>query len=627
MPKPVEGTSPYNAGLDGLRAVAVLGVVAYHLGLGFAQGGLLGVAVFFVLSGYLITDLLVVQLRRQGARSFGQFWVRRARRLLPALFVMLAVVVAWSTLFDQVQLPGLRSDVLPASLYFSNWWYIFHHVSYFAQFRPSPLGHLWSLAIEEQFYLVWPFLVLAAVRFVRNRRVIVGAILALAAASVIEMAVLYVPFSDPTRVYDGTDTRAFELLIGAALAFVWPRARRFAQVSPGGRRVLEGAGLAALAGTLAMYGLVGQYDPFAYRGGMALLSVLTAVVIAVCVHPGARLARWLGVAPLRWVGERSYGIYLWSLPVTVLTTPEGAHPGALRDVLQVAAIFGLAALSWRFVEQPVRHGAIGRLLSSARQVVRTSGWRGLAPSRTGWAVASVVLAGAVTCSLGLGGVVSGTSGATTSVRNILPPAHHVPGSSTGSGGGGSGPIGWRPGTGPRGRGPSTWGLLPGGTPTTSTTVPPAGEGVTIIGDSIMIDAAPYLEQMLPGSVIDAQIGQQLYEVQQQVPELKRRGDIGNRLILELGTNGYYSPAQLEGLLRALGPMRRVVLVNTREARPWEQGVNQTIAIVAKAWPNTTVVNWYGISAHYPQYFEPDQVHLNPEGAKFYASLLVHALES
>src|SRR5579875_1673043 len=265
MPRPVEGSKPYNAGLDGIRAVAVLGVIAYHLDLGWASGGLLGVGVFFVLSGYLITDLLVAAIRTRGARSFGQFWVRRARRLLPALFVMLLVTVAWATVLDRSQLPSLRSDLLPAVFYYSNWWYIFHHVSYFAQYGPqSPLGHLWSLAIEEQFYLVWPFVLLAAVRWVRSRRVLVIGSLVLAAGSAIEMALLFVPYSDPTRVYDGTDTRAFELLVGAALAFAWPRSTRVAAITPRARTVLEVAGGCALAGILAMYWQTSQYDPFVY---------------------------------------------------------------------------------------------------------------------------------------------------------------------------------------------------------------------------------------------------------------------------------------------------------------------------------------------------------------------------
>jgi peptidoglycan/LPS O-acetylase OafA/YrhL len=608
MPRPVEGTSPYSPGLDGIRAIAVLAVVAYHLDLGWARGGLLGVGVFFVLSGYLITDLLVSEYRRRSTLQLRQFWLRRARRLLPALFVMLVVTVAWATLFDRGQLPGLRSDMLPAIFYFSNWWYIFHHVSYFSQYGPpSPLGHLWSLAIEEQFYLVWPVVLLAALRWARGRRALIAGALLLAAASAIEMAVLYSPVSDPTRVYDGTDTRAFELLIGAALAFAWPRNASFRPITRGARRLLETVGAAALVGILLLYWLTAQFDPFVYRGGMVLLSVCTALVIAVCVHPGTRLGAVLGVAPLRWVGERSYGMYLWQVPVIVLTTPYGAHASALRDVAQLAAILVLSALSWRFVEQPIRHGALGR----AWDRMRRGEWSSLRPGGQGWAVAAPVLVGGVVCVLGLSGAISGAApNAREVVKSILPPKHHVD------------PPKTSPSTSPT----TTRGTTVGSPPTT-TAPPPAGEGVTAIGDSVMVDAAPYLEQMLPGIVIDAQVGQQLTQVQAAVPQLEHDGDIGNRLILELGTNGYYSVTQLETLLRSLGPMRHVVLVNTRETRPWEQAVNQTIATVARSWPDTTLVDWYDDSAAYPQYFYPDGVHLDPQGAQYYATLIVRALEA
>ena len=618
MPRPVEGSSSYNAGLDGIRAVAVLGVIAYHLDLGWASGGLLGVGVFFVLSGYLITDLLVAGIRTRGARSFGMFWMRRARRLLPALFVMLLVTVAWATLFDRSQIPGLREDLLPAVFYYSNWWYIFHHVSYFAQYGPqSPLGHLWSLAIEEQFYLVWPFVLLVALRWVRSRRLLIIGALVLAAGSAIEMALLFVPYTDPTRVYDGTDTRAFELLIGAALAFLWPRTTRVAPITPRARAVLEVAGGAALAGILVMYWQTGQYDPFVYRGGMVLLSVLTAILIAVCVHPGARVGRALGIGPLRWIGERSYGMYLWSLPIIVLTTPQGAKENLLRDALQVAGIVAAAALSWRFVEQPVRHGALGRRWHELRDRWRSRDWANLMPGTEAWTATGAVLVAALVCSLGLSGVISGAPAVPEATRSILPPHHHLERTSS------SVPTRDPGGPAAGGRGRST---LPAGGTTTTTTLP-AGTGVTIIGDSIMIDAAPYLRRMLPGAVIDAQVGQQLYEVQAEVPQLKQEGDIGDELILELGTNGYYSVTQLESLLRSLGPMRRTVLVNTRETRPWEQAVNQTIATVARSWPDTTMVNWYSLSASTPQYFYPDGVHLDPQGAQYYASLLVHALEA
>ncbi|HEX3490041.1 MAG TPA: acyltransferase, partial [Streptosporangiaceae bacterium] len=287
MPEPVRSGQRYLPGLDGLRAIAVLAVVAYHIGLSWAPGGLLGVGVFFTLSGYIITDLLLGQQARTGSLQLVDFWFRRARRLLPALFVMLIVVVSWVALLDRSQLAALRGMVASAALYVSNWWLIAQHQSYFSRFGPpSSLGHLWSLAVEEQFYLVWPWLVLLGLRLYRGRRRVsesywglaAGALI-LAAASAVEMALLYHPGYDPTRIYDGTDTRAFALLIGAALAFVWPSRKLRASMSKASTRALDGVGVVGLLVIAALIWRTTQYSAFLYQGGLVLLSVATALVV------------------------------------------------------------------------------------------------------------------------------------------------------------------------------------------------------------------------------------------------------------------------------------------------------------------------------------------------------------
>jgi peptidoglycan/LPS O-acetylase OafA/YrhL len=362
--------------LDGVRALAVCAVIAYHLGLGWAPGGLLGVGVFFTLSGYLITDLLLAQWDG-GRRRLGEFWARRARRLLPALYLMLVVVSLWVAVGFHSRLGDVRGQAISALLYVNNWWQVSHHVSYFAQFGPpSPLNHLWSLAVEEQFYLVWPWLLLIGVWAVRERRRpikirprLAGVTLALATASAIEMALLYHPSLDPSRVYDGSDTRAFGLLFGAALAMVWPSRALTGRVTAGARRIIDGLGVAGLATIVVLVLRTNQYSPFLYHGGLVLLSLATVLVVAAGAHPASRLARVLGVGLLRWVGVRSYGIYLWHQPIIVLTTPAGSHGvQPLRAVAQVAASVLLAALSWRFVEEPIRHGALGRIWTAARAV-------------------------------------------------------------------------------------------------------------------------------------------------------------------------------------------------------------------------------------------------------------------
>jgi peptidoglycan/LPS O-acetylase OafA/YrhL len=393
MPKPTRPGQRYMPGLDGLRAVAVLAVIAYHEQFSWALGGLLGVGVFFTLSGYLITSILLSQFAREGRLHLRDFWLARARRLLPALFVMLAVVTAWVTIADRSRLPSLRGAVAAAATYSSNWVAIFQQQSYFARFAPpGPLDHLWSLAVEEQFYLVWPALLLLGLFFLRGRRTsAVGWLalptLGLAAASAALMAALYQPGPDPTRVYEGTDTRAAGLLIGAALAmFLAARRRpsaeaqaRESSVKRGrvGRIALDVAGFAGLAGIGLMVWRVGEYSPFLYRGGLVVLSVATVAVVAAVACPGTVVGAALGWAPLRWIGARSYGIYLWHYPVIILTTPANAGENLPRAAAQVAASVVIAALSWRLIEEPVRHGAIGRAWTR----VRAAGWR---TALTGW---------------------------------------------------------------------------------------------------------------------------------------------------------------------------------------------------------------------------------------------------
>ncbi|HMH92211.1 MAG TPA: acyltransferase family protein, partial [Streptosporangiaceae bacterium] len=400
MPKPTRPGQRYMPGLDGLRAVAVLAVIAYHEQFSWALGGLLGVGVFFTLSGYLITSILLSQWAAESRLHLREFWLARARRLLPALFVMLAVVTAWVTIADRSRLPSLRGAVAAAATYSSNWYAIVQQQSYFARFAPpGPLDHLWSLAVEEQFYLVWPALLLLGLFFLRGRRTsAVGWLalpaLGLAAASVALMTALYQPGPDPTRVYEGTDTRASGLLIGAALAMFLAARRRpsaepaaqqpaaqqpAAQRARGriGRIALDVAGFAGLAGIGLMVWRVGEYSPFLYRGGLVVLSVATVAVVAAVACPGTLVGAALGWGPLRWVGARSYGIYLWHYPVIVLTTPANAGENLFRAAAQVAASVVIAALSWRFIEEPVRHGAIGRAWTR----VRAAGWR---TALTGW---------------------------------------------------------------------------------------------------------------------------------------------------------------------------------------------------------------------------------------------------
>ncbi len=410
MPEPIKRNQRYMPGLDGLRAIAVLAVIAFHLGFEWAPGGLLGVGIFFTLSGYLITDILLSQLARHGHIRLGKFWLARARRLLPALFAMLIVVVAWVTIFGPAQPQQFRDAVVANAFYVGNWQLILGDVSYFARFEPpGPLNHLWSLAIEEQFYILWPFILLIGVKLVREAPLPSGvrprlavATLGLALVSAILMAALYRPSLDPSRVYYGTDTRAMELLFGAALAMVWPSRKLSPRIGVGARNTLDLLGVIGLLAIALMIWQSDQYSSFLYRGGFVLLSIATVMVLAPLAHPACRLGAVLGWKPLVWVGVRSYGIYLWHFPIIVLTTPGGVANGEelLREALQVVAIFAVAALSWRYFEEPIRHGALGRFWKR----LRSGEWQPASLSREGWAAVGGVALVLIAATAGMAGV-------------------------------------------------------------------------------------------------------------------------------------------------------------------------------------------------------------------------------
>jgi peptidoglycan/LPS O-acetylase OafA/YrhL len=382
---------PYLSGVDGLRAVAVCAVLLYHADPRLLPGGFLGVDVFFVISGFLITSLLHAEWRRQGSIDLRAFWLRRARRLLPALYVLLFAVLAFAVIVLPGEVAALRGDALAALAYAANWYFVFEQRSYFeAVGRPPALRHLWSLAIEEQFYVLWPLLLAAGLRWLR-RPALLCVVAGGAAASAVWMALLYRPEVDPSRVYFGTDTRATGLLLGAALALIWPRAP-----AAGRRRaltpwLLDGAGLLALAflGWCALH--LNEFDPALYRGGFALVAVATAVLLVAVAHPAAGLSRSaLGASPLRWIGQRSYSIYLWHWPVFVVTRPQLDVPLDGWPLLagRLTLTVALAELSYRVVETPVRRGALD------------GAWRGWTAARGArrwslgahWAAAVAVLA-------------------------------------------------------------------------------------------------------------------------------------------------------------------------------------------------------------------------------------------
>ena len=610
-------------GLDGLRAVAVLGVLAYHLGIAAIPGGFLGVSVFFTLSGYLISDLILTRTFK-GEFSLRSFWLARGRRLLPAMFLMLVAVMAWVTVIGPRQGDSFRQAAGTSSLYVNNWWQVTKKVSYFAQFdHPGVLNHLWSLAVEEQFYIVWPLVLLVLARYVREidlrptRPRLALCILGLAAVSTVLMAVLFHPGSDPSRVYYGTDTRASGVLLGAALAIVAPPWLMRRRVAPGAVQSLTLIGAVGLAGLTLMMLQTTEFSPFTYRGGFVVVDLLTLAVIIALVHPARTIwAKVFAFEPLLWIGRRSYGIYLWHWPVFVLTRPRAdiALDGLPLLALRLALTFGIAELSYRFVEMPVRNGVL------ARWWARRSDPNGLLPLR--WrrpaligaagffAVALMVALAAPPASsisgVDLAGVVTDDLGnLIDETTTTLPPTTVAPTSV-----------------------PTTLAVAPPTTKAPTTTAPAVtgrGSSTIAIGDSILLGARDAVRSALPGITVNAEVGRQFTALPSLIRSLSSAGALRSNVVIHLGTNGPPTDADLKRALDSLSGVRRVVLVNTAEDRWWQDQANSSIAKAAAGRPNVVVADWRSVANGHPEYFVSDGVHLTPAGAAAYAAMIAGSI--
>jgi peptidoglycan/LPS O-acetylase OafA/YrhL len=611
---------PYLPGIDALRALAVLAVLLYHAEVSWMPGGFLGVDVFFVISGYLITSLLVAERTRTGTVRVGAFWKRRALRLLPAVFVMIGVTLAGALLFLPDEVAGLRGAAFASFGYVTNWFLIFSDQSYFESFgRPSLFRHLWSLAVEEQFYLLWPIAFAAGMKRL-GRRGLLWSVLGGIAASTALMWLLFEPGRDPSRVYYGTDTRLAGLLCGVALALVWNPRRLRSEVGRWAPLLLDVVGTVALVLLVRQLVLVSEFDASLYRGGFLHLSILTALVVAVAAHPAAHLGRILGGSgrgwnPLVWIGVRSYSIYLWHWPVFMLTRPEQdiALEGPPLLALRLALSFALGALSYRFVERPFRDGALGRWLRGPRSV-RSPAFQRVAFAGFASTAVVVLLGGAVMAADKPAEptlIVAGTPG--VSVSRPLQTASTAPTTTTTT-------ASEAPSTNPR------IGAVERPTTTTTaaptTTVPQAYPPVLAIGDSVMLGARDALNAQFEGSiVVDAIVARPFDDGVWAARYHRDEGVLPDVVIVHLGNNGHFTGEQFDALMDVLRDVPRVVFVTTKVNQRWQDEVNSTIVAGASRWPNVRVADWRGISQDHPEYFYEDLTHLTGTGASVYAQFL------
>jgi peptidoglycan/LPS O-acetylase OafA/YrhL len=579
--------------------------MAFHEGLARVPGGFLGVDVFFVLSGYLITDLLVTQSDRAGRLDLRGFWLRRARRLLPALGIVLVGATAAVTVYEPGQMGSLRPALLGAMTFSSNWSQAVTHQSYFSVFGPAPpLQHLWSLAVEEQFYLIWPLVlsvILARVERGAERAAIAWAG---AVASAVAMAIIYVPGADPSRVYYGTDTHSSALLIGAALALTWPLAQ-LAAVPRSATRRLDFAGLLGLAALAWAITHFSGTDRDLYPFGLVLAALAAGAVVTAAVTPGL-IAAMLSWRPLPWLGARSYGIYLWHWPVIALF-PVVAGPRASAGearLVETALPIALAAASWKWIEEPIVRRGFRAVLREAWALIA----RACAAGRHSPIGALPLVAPAMVL------VVAGTAayGVVTPGGPTLQQQLAV---------GAKVSAATRTGSARRAPAPAAHGPRPSGAIKPRIT----GSMVCAIGDSVMLASAPELRAALPGIYINAAVSRQMTAGVATVQGLASSGQLRRVVLVALGTNGTVTMDEIRQLRAAIGPRRWLVLVNTYEARPWEYEVNTTIAQAARGYPHVLMVNWYSAIESHTSLLWADQVHPQPPGATLYAHTVKSAL--
>jgi peptidoglycan/LPS O-acetylase OafA/YrhL len=623
-------------GLDGLRAIAVLAVLVYHSGLDWLPGGFLGVEIFFAISGYLITGLLISEWRASGRIDVWGFWIRRARRLLPALFLLLGGTLGYALVWLPGEVARLRTDMLAALGYVTNWYLIVGQQSYFADLgRQSPLLHLWSLAVEEQFYLLWP-LALAAGLALAGRKLSFLLTIAAAVASAVWMALLYRPDADVSRVYFGTDTRLTGLLLGAALAFVWlPGPERSTSMPawqptwlpnrlapwlsanrrwlPSSRGVLDAillAGLSALGWFLLA---VDESDAFLFRGGFAMLAVVSVVTIAAAVHPAGRLGRLaLDAAPLRWLGTRSYSVYLWHWPVFMVTLPGLDLPlePIPAFVLRLAMTAALAEGSYRFVETRFRY----RRQPQAGETVVVERRR-LQRTRIAWAASVAILATV------LAGPIATASPA---ARPTFLPADSVDGLvgadgvADGSDAGGS--------VGSSSAGTSLAGMATERLPrAASGRASPGDRRVLLVGDSVVLAVYKAVAKKIGPVTVDAAIGRSVGEGVSVLRDRRATNSLGDVVIVDLGNNGRLTPDLFQAAMKAMASVPLVVWVNLTVPREWEGPNNRAIANGVQQYPNARMVDWHSASTGNPDLFWDDGYHPKGPGAKLFASLLAAEL--
>lgn len=585
--KQLKYSTRYMPGLDGLRAIAVIGIIIYHLNKQWLTGGFLGVDTFFVISGYLITSLLLFEYESTGIINLKQFWLRRVKRLIPAMSVLVMVVTVATLILKPDEIVNIKQDAFAAVFYVSNWWYIASDVNYFEQFAFMPLKHLWSLAIEEQFYIIFPTVFIFLLLTIKKYRNVTLILWIVSLISLLTMVIIAQSQTGHSRVYFGTDTRLQTMLLGVIFAFVWPPFKLKKNPNHLLRTIIDSIGVVGIALLLILFLKVNDNSNWIYNGGFYLISGLTLLVIISAVHPSGYFAKILGNPLFVYIGKRSYSLYLWHFPVISFVHSyyvDGQLPFYIYAVDIILTIV-LAELSYRYIETPFRKRGI-KVFNISRLnkqvVIRTIVLiLFLIPTM-------FVFAGSFD-KLGENDINhKATSYNTDKIDKYL--VRPIPVNDVNF-------------------------LGDSNFKKEKDNEVYADLKPLLIGDSVMVDIGETFKMRVPHANIDGKVGRNLYEasplVDQKYQNYNQKSD---QVILELGTNGDFSKEQLNELIKKFGDAQ-VYLVNTRVPRSYESHVNKLMADAAKKYDNVTLIDWYKRSEGHTEYFAPDGIHLEAKGVK------------
>ncbi|MGM0385890.1 MAG: acyltransferase family protein [Actinomycetota bacterium] len=612
-------------GLDGLRALAIVAVLVFHLRPASLTGGFLGVDVFFVVSGFLITTLLLREITARGRLNLAAFWKRRARRLVPALALVVVASVSAGLVIGQDLLVGIGRQALGALTFSSNWLEIAAGSSYFANTSPQLFANFWSLAVEEQFYLFWPVLFALFLALLPTWRKRIMVALGFAVASGVAMAVLAVPGEDATRVYYGTDTHAFGLLLGVTLAFLW--ATESFLDSNAWRRLAPLAGPASLAGLVALMVVLDENHVATFRGGLLAGSLLTAVLIASLLPGTSPLLHLLEVRPVAWLGQRSYGIYLWHWPLILIVTAlmPAAAPDSVGEWTNRGLALGLtlaiSAASFHHLETPVRkHGFRGsarlalralagpilvpKLATGLVAILGVLTVAGIATAPEKSAAQQAIETGQVAIEVQAGGRPSPVATPTGADDGVAPP---VQGNA---------------------EDPAEDPAEPPATvdPDLDLTMP-TGEEISTFGDSLIVTSTHALQDRFPGIHLDALSNSQWKHAEGTLGAALEAGTVRRAVVLDYGTNaGVSDPDVVRRVLDMLGPERLVVVVNLHSRSTFIESSNRLLTEVVAEYPNAIIADWNTAISAEPELLQADRTHPGIFGAHLFADTVKAAFE-